>query len=67
MYNFLKDSGSLYREIVGTQFYDNHWDEVLIQISSSNWPTYSSSIQITSADEWMRASGSNYFNNEVQF
>ena len=61
MYNFLKNSGSLYREIIGGDFYDENWDEVLNVISASNYPVYSSSAQLTYADEWMRASGSNFF------
>ena len=60
MYNFLKNSGSKYREIIGTDFYDNRWDD-FIENQSGSLPIYSSSAQLTYADEWMRASGSNFF------
>jgi len=60
MYNFLKNSGSKYREIIGTDFYDNHWDD-FVENQSGSLPIYSSSAQLTYADEWMRASGSNFF------
>jgi len=59
LYNFLKNSGSKYREIIGTEWYDNNWNYVLNELSgSSSFPVYSSSAQLTYADEWMRASGS---------
>ena len=60
MYKWLKNSGSNYREIIGTEFYDNHWNDYIESISSSV-PVFSSSAQITFAEQWMTASGSQFY------
>ena len=61
MYNFLKNSGSYYREVIGTEFYDNYWDVVLNDLSGSS-TVFSSSTQIEYANDWMENSGSTFFN-----
>tara|TARA_Y100000593_G_C4316350_1_gene341085 strand:+ start:3709 stop:3909 length:201 start_codon:yes stop_codon:yes gene_type:complete len=62
MYNYLKSSGSLYREYVGEDFYDNHWDDLILHISSSDFLPISPTVeQINDLDIWLKTSGSAVF------
>ena len=61
MYNYLKNSGSLYREYIGENFYDNHWDKVLNYVSSSShFEIISGSTQIDKLDTWLKESNSTW-------
>ena len=67
-YNFLKVSGSRFRNIIGSDNYDNHWDTVMSQLSASNPPIFSSSQQVSDAESFLQnwennpSSGSAWFN-----
>jgi len=68
MYNFLSTSGSRFREVIGTDTYDTHWDDFLNVVSSSENTIVFTESEVTTAESLLQeyeanpSSGSAWFN-----
>ena len=68
MYNFLSTSGSRFREVIGTDTYDTHWNDFLNLVSSSEPTIVFTESEAASAESLLQdyeatpSSGSAWFN-----
>ena len=66
MYNFLIASGSRMRNIIGSDNYDNHWNDLMNRVSNDNYTDFSGS-QLVEAELFLQnweanpSSGSAWF------
>jgi len=60
MYDYLKNSGSLYIDQIGEDFYNNHWDDVLNHVSSSGGIGGHQFKNIDELDTWLKSSKSDW-------